>query len=143
MTYYLWIKALHIIAIVAWMAGAFYLPRLLVYHTEYKDSSDFVKVVQIQEYKLYHYITKPAMWVSVLSGLWLLYINPSLLQQGFMHTKLLALLILIIYTLSLNRFILSLKEGRCQKSGRFFRLYNEVPTVLLIIIVIMVVVKPF
>ncbi len=143
MEYYLWIKAFHIMSIISWMAMLFYLPRLFVYHAEHRDNKGFVEVVKIQERKLYYFIGVPAFWASVLSGGAMIALNPAMFQSGlWLHIKLTAALLLIIYHFSLRHFLIKFKEDRCQRNGKFFRVYNEVPTILMIIIVIMAVVKP-
>ena len=131
-------------SMISWMAMLFYLPRLFVYHAEHAANAGFVEVVAIQENKLYHYIGVPAMWATVLSGGTMIALNPGLFQSGgWLHAKLTAALLLIVYHFTLGRLKKQLQEGSCTKSGKFFRMYNEVPTLLMIFIVIMVVVKPF
>jgi putative membrane protein len=126
------------------MAMLFYLPRLFVYHSEHKDKKEFVEVAKIQEYKLYKYIGVPAMWATVLSGISMLLLNPSILSGGgWMHAKITVVILLIAYSYSLDFYRKQLEADICQKSGKFFRAYNEVPTILAIFIVIFVVVKPF
>lgn len=144
MEYYTWILAFHVMSFVSWMAMLFYLPRLYVYHAEHAANAGFTEVVAIQEDKLYHFIGVPAMWATVLSGGAMIALNPELFQSGgWLHAKLTAALLLIVYHFTLGRYKKKLQEGSCMKSGRFFRAYNEVPTLLMIFIVIMVVVKPF
>jgi len=144
MAYYTWILAFHVMSFVSWMAMLFYLPRLFIYHREHADNTAFGEVVQIQEYKLYTYIGVPAMWATILSGSLMLYLNPGIFQSGgWMHTKLLLLIFLIAYSFSLNAIRKKLIVDPHYKSGKYFRFYNEVPTLLMIFIVIMVVVKPF
>jgi protoporphyrinogen IX oxidase len=144
MAYYNWILAFHVMSMVSWMAMLFYLPRLYVYHAEHAANAGFTEVVAIQEDKLYRYIGTPAMWATVLSGAAMIALNPGLFQTGgWLHAKLTAALLLIIYHFTLGRYKKQLQEGTCTKSGKFFRMYNEVPTLLMIFIVIMVVVKPF
>lgn len=144
MEYYLWIVIFHIMAMMSWMAMLFYQPRLYVYHTEHKNKKDFVDVVEIQEYKMYQYIGVPAMWATVLSGIFMLYLRPDLLQgDGWMHAKILVVIILMAYSFSLEYYRKKLKEGNYSRSGNFFRAYNEVPTVLSILIVGYVVTKTF
>ena len=122
----------------------FYLPRLFIYHREHSDNIAFAEVVQIQEYKLYTYIGVPAMWATILSGSLMLYLNPGIFQSGnWMYVKLFLLAILIAYSFSLNTIRKKLIVEPEYKSGKYFRFYNEVPTLLMIFIVIMVVVKPF
>ena len=143
MEYYTWILAFHVMSFISWMAMLFYLPRLYVYHTEFKDNYDFVEVVKIQEEKLYNFIGIPAFWATLLSGIAMIAINPALFKSGlWLHIKLTAALLLILYHFSLGYFRKKLLKDECTKSGKFFRVYNEVPTILMIIIVIMVVVKP-
>ena len=144
MEYYTWILAFHVMSFISWMAMLFYQPRLYVYHTEHADNAGFKEVVSIQENKLYHFIGVPAMWATVISGTAMLVLMPELFQTGmWLHIKLTAVLLLVAYHFSLGRFKKKLQAGECTRSGTFFRAYNEVPTLLMIVIVIMVVVKPF
>ncbi len=143
MEYYLWIKAFHVMSVMSWMAMLFYLPRLFVYHAEHRDNQGFVEVVKIQEHKLYYFIGVPAFWASLLSGAAMIALSPELFKTGlWLHIKLTAAFLLILYHFSLGRFLKKFASNSCAKSGRFFRIYNEVPTILMIIIVIMAVVKP-
>ncbi|MEJ5167992.1 MAG: protoporphyrinogen oxidase HemJ [Arcobacteraceae bacterium] len=144
MEYYTWILAFHVLSFISWMAMLFYLPRLFVYHSEHKEKKEFVEVAKIQEYKLYKYIGVPAMWATVISGISMLLINPSILSGGgWMHAKITVVILLIAYSYSLDFYRKQLEADSCEKSGKFFRAYNEVPTILAIFIVIFVVVKPF
>ena len=144
MEYYSWILTFHIMAFMSWMAMLFYLPRLFVYHVEYQDKKEFVEVVQIQEMKIYKYIGYPAMWATFLSGAFMLYLNPIILESGgWMHAKIFVVVFLIVYSLSLDYYRKELQEGRCKKSGKFFRAYNEVPTLLALLIVGYVITKTF
>ncbi len=143
MQYYNWILAFHVMSFISWMAMLFYQPRLYVYHSENADNKGFVEVVQIQEYKLFKYIGVPAMWATILSGSTMLYLNPSYLNQGWMIVKLIALAFLIAYHFSLEIHRKKLLENAKYKPGKFYRFYNEMPTLLMILIVIMVVIKPF
>ncbi len=144
MQYYNWILAFHVMSFTSWMAMLFYLPRLYVYHAEHAANAGFAEVVKIQEDKLFHFIGVPAMWATILSGASMIALNPGLFQSGgWLHVKLTAALLLIAYHFSLGRFKKKLQTGTCEKSGKFFRLWNEVPTLLMIVIVIMVVIKPF
>lgn len=140
--YYQYILIFHIMSFMSWMAVLFYLPRLYVYHVEHADKPDFGKVAEIQEHKLYHFIGHPAMWATILSGVAMLILNPALLQSGFwMYAKILVLLVLVAYSYSLEYYRKQLLEGKCTKSGKFFRAYNEVPTLLSILIVTYVMLK--
>jgi len=144
MAYYTWILAFHVMSFTSWMAVLFYLPRLFIYHREHADNRAFGEVVEIQEYKLYTYIGVPAMWATLLSGAWMLYLNPAIFQSGgWMYAKLFFLAFLIAYSFSLEKIRKRLIEEPYYKTGKYFRFYNEVPTLLMIFIVIMVVVKPF
>jgi putative membrane protein len=139
--YYLPILAFHVISVLSWMAMLFYLPRLYVYHQENSEKKEFVEIVKIQEYKLYKYIGVPAMWTTILSGVMMIIANPELMSQGWFHAKLFLLFILIGYSHSLGVYLKQLKNDTCTKSGKFFRAYNEVPTVLAILIVTFVIMK--
>ena len=141
MEYYLYILTFHIMAVLSWMAMLFYQPRLYVYHQEHKDKKEFVEVVKIQEYKMYKYIGLPAMWATIFSGAFMLYLNPYLLQQDWMIAKLIILVLLTAYSFSMEYFRKLLEVDKCIKSGQFFRAYNEVPTLLSILIVTYVVTK--
>jgi len=144
MEYYSWILAFHVMSFISWMAMLFYQPRLYVYHSENSDNKGFVEVVKIQEYKLFKYIGVPAMWATVISGSLMLYLNPSIFKSGgWMHAKLLFVALLIAYHFSLEYHRKKLIQNPNFKPGKFYRFYNEVPTLLMIGIVIFVVVKPF
>ena len=142
MEYYTWILTFHIMAMMSWMAMLFYQPRLYVYHTEHKLKAQFVEVVEIQEYKMYKYIGIPAMWATVLSGVVMLVLHPYLLAD-WMYAKLFVLVLLIAYTYSLGYYMNQLKQGIYTRSGNFFRAYNEVPTILALLIVAYVLTKTF
>ncbi len=144
MAYYSWILAFHVMSFVSWMAMLFYLPRLFIYHRENADTREFTKVVEVQEYKLFKYIGVPAMWATIISGGAMLYLNTGIFSSGgWIHAKLLLLAFLIAYHFSLNSIRKTLLENPHYKSSKYLRIYNEVPTLLMIFIVIMVVVKPF
>lgn len=142
MDYYLWILVFHVMAFMSWMAMLFYLPRLFVYHVEHAEKKEFTQVVEIQEFKLYKYIGLPALWATVLSGLAMIALNPSVMTSGgWMHAKLTAVAVLMAYSFSLEHYRKQLAKGACTKSGKFFRAYNEVPTALSILIVTYVILK--
>ncbi len=144
MEYYLWIVVFHVMAMMSWMAMLFYQPRLYVYHTEHKNKPDFVEVVEIQEYKMYKYIGLPAMWATVISGFIMISMRPELLDgDGWLHAKLFFALILIGYSFSLEYYRKELKKGNYPSSGNFFRAYNEVPTIISLLIVGYVITKTF
>ena len=146
MQYYTWLLTFHVMAMMSWMAMLFYLPRLFVYHVENIDKKEYVEVVKIQEYKIYKYIGAPAMWATIASGAIMLYLNPFILSfdaGGWMYAKLTALLFLIHYSFSLEKYRKQLENNTCTKSGKFFRMYNEMPTMLAILIVGYVITKSF
>ena len=139
--YYQAILAFHVISVLSWMSMLFYLPRLYVYHQENKEKKEFVEVIKIQEYKLYKYIGMPAMWATILSGSFMIYLNPELLSQNWFLAKLSFLVWLILYSFSLEFFRKKLELDLCRRNGKFFRAYNEVPTILAILIVTFVITK--
>ena len=139
---YEWVLWFHVISFISWFAVLFYLPRLFVYHAENIDNAGFVSVVKIQEMKLYKYIGIPSMLTTILSGAYLSYIY-GFAGNGWLHTKIAFVVLLIVYFFSMNKYRIEFLEDRCQKSGKFFRVYNEVPTILMLVIVAMVVLKPF
>ncbi|PAF48228.1 TIGR00701 family protein [Helicobacter sp. 12S02232-10] len=142
--YYLWIKALHVIAFVSWMAMLFYLPRLFVYHIENSQTQDYVKIVKLQERRLYSFIGQPAMILTVITGALMISIHPELFSTGgWLHLKLLFVVILLFYHFLCGHYVKTLEYGVCKKSGKFFRIFNEVPTLCLIVIVICAVTKSF
>jgi len=138
---YEWVLWFHVISFISWFAALFYLPRLFVYHAEHIDNKGFVEVAKIQEMKLFKYIGVPAMWATVLSGATLIYFIGF--NDSWLHVKLFFVALLIIYFFNLDKYRKELLEDRCTKSGKFFRIYNEVPTILMLFIVAMVVIKPF
>ncbi|PPB59590.1 protoporphyrinogen oxidase HemJ [Campylobacter hyointestinalis] len=139
---YLWIKWLHYVAFISWMAMLFYQPRLFVYHAEHIQNNGFTDVVKIQESKLYNGIGWIAMGVTLLSGLAILiFAKPELMKAGYFHIKLLCVVVLIAYHFSLGCYLKQFKENRCKKSGKFFRMYNEVPTIIMFIIIYAMIVK--
>lgn len=133
---YFWLKFIHYLAFISWMAMLFYLPRLFVYHAENLNNADFVKVVKIQERKLYNGIGWIAMGASIASGLAIFFIyKPELIQMGYFHIKLLCAVLLVAYHFSLGYYLRLFAKDQCQKSGKFFRAYNEIPTLIMAFIV--------
>ena len=139
---YEWVLWFHVISFISWFAVLFYLPRLFVYHAENINNAGFVEVVKIQEMKLFKYIGVPSMWATILSGSYLIY-EIGFAGNGWLHAKLLFLVFLIAFFFSMNKYRIEFLEDRCTKSGKFFRMYNEIPTILMLLIVGMVVLKPF
>jgi len=146
---YQWIIWFHIISLISWFAVLFYLPRLFVYHAENADKSQFLEVVKVMEMKIYRYIGVPAFWATAISGTVLAIMFTQkygvniFTTGGWFHVKLLFVAILIAYFYSMGYYRNKLLENDTFKSGKFFRFYNEGPTILMLIIVAMVVVKPF
>lgn len=139
---YLWIKSLHIIAIVAWMAGLFYLPRLFVYHTRFAHGSETAATFEVMEAKLLRIIMNPAMIVVILSGFYLISVIDAW-TDGWMHAKFLAVFAMVVFHMMLAMHRKAFASNRNTRSERYFRVINEIPTLLLIAIVILAVVKPF
>jgi putative membrane protein len=139
---YNWILWFHVISFISWFAVLFYLPRLFVYHAENIDNKGFVEVVKIQEMKLFKYIGVPSMWATVISGSYLAY-EFGLSGHGWLHAKIFFVVLLMAYFFSMDKYRKEFLEDRCTKSGKFFRMYNEIPTILMLVIVAMVVIKPF
>ena len=139
----LWVKAFHIMALVAWFAGLFYLPRLFVYHADAQDSIS-IERFKIMERRLYLGITWPAAILTTILGIWLLSYNLSYyMKAGWMHAKLGLVLLLWIYHLLCGHYVRLFAKNIMTKNALFFRIFNEVPTLFLVAIVLLVVVKPF
>lgn len=142
--YYLWIKAFHVIAVISWMSALLYLPRLFVYHASAKVGSELSETLKVMERRLLKYICNPAMIAVWVLGLLMLYANPEILKgQGWMHAKLTLVLLLsgVHGVLAKNTRLFA--QDANTKSAKYFRILNEIPTVLMIAIVIFVIVKPF
>jgi putative membrane protein len=139
---YEWLKALHIISVIAWMAGMLYLPRLYVYHAETKPGSELSETFKIMERRLLRGIINPAMIAAWIFGIWMLVLNPELLRQPFMHVKITMLVLMQIDHALLARYRRHFAADRNSHSSRFYRIINEVPALLIIVIVIMIIVKP-
>ena len=137
-----WILWFHVISFISWFAVLFYLPRLYVYHAENIENRGFVEVVKIQEMKLLKYIGVPSMWSTIVTGSYLAY-SIGLSGNAWLHAKIFLVVLLVIYFYSMEKYRVEFLEDRCTKSGKFFRIYNEIPTILMMIIVAMVVIKPF
>lgn len=139
---FLWIKMIHVFAVISWMVGIFYLPRLFVYHCNVTVGGEADVVFRVMERRLYRIIMVPAMIVSLVTGM-LLILETRELGAGWFHLKLTAVLALVLYHHLLNRWRKQLSEGTCRHSSKFFRVINEIPTILLIIILICVILRPF
>jgi putative membrane protein len=139
---YLWLKAFHIIAVIAWMAGMLYLPRLFVYHTDAEIGSAQSETFKVMERRLLKGIINPAMIAVWLLGLYLAW-SGGWFSAGWLHAKILLVLVMSGLHGYYSRAVKAFAQDRNKKSARHWRMMNEVPTLLLIGIVILVVVKPF
>lgn len=140
---YDWLRALHIIAFVAWMAGMLYLPRLFVYHSETVSGLEQSETFKVMERRLMRFIMTPAMIVTWVFGLLMLTANPALMGNGWMHVKLLCVIVLSglhgFFAATMTKFA----RDENVRPAKFYRYINEAPTALMIIIVIMAVAEPF
>ena len=143
MSFYLTLKALHLIAVISWMAGLLYLPRIFVYHAEKRSEINVSEVFKTMEFKLYNYIMMPAMILSWIFGLLLISsIGFDQLSNYWLILKVIFVLILTAYHFFLGTCLNKFKRNENKLSSRFFRVFNEIPTLLLILITFLVVFKP-
>jgi len=143
MNLYLIIKSLHLIAVISWMAGLLYLPRIFVYHVENFEKKEITHIFEIMEKRLYNYIMRPAMLLSWIFGIVLIYLNGlDVLSSLWMQIKLFLVITLSIYHEYLGKCLAHLKNRTNTKTDKFYRYINEVPTLLLILIVFIVIIKP-
>jgi protoporphyrinogen IX oxidase len=143
MNSYLLFKSLHLIAVVSWMAGLLYLPRIFVYHVENKEKKDATKIFEVMEKRLFFYIMRPAMIFTWIFGLILIYLNGiEIFSQIWMQLKFVLIILLSIFHEYLGRCLYSLKNNTNTKSSKYFRIINEIPTILLILVVFIVIFKP-
>ena len=142
MNYYLLFKSLHLIAVISWLAGLLYLPRIFVYHADASHESQR-EIFKVMERKLYNYIMMPAMILSWLFGFLLIHsIGFSVFTELWMQVKLAAVIILTYYHFTLLKHLKNFAVDDNQKSSKFFRIYNEIPTIILIVVIFLVVFKP-
>ena len=143
MNTYLLFKSLHLISVISWMAGLLYLPRIFVYHAENNSEVKVSEIFKVMERKLYYYIMTPAMFLSWLFGLLLIHsIGFEQLGQAWMILKLILVVILTFYHFYLGIILNQFKTDNNQHSHKFFRYINEIPTILLILIIFVVIFKP-
>ena len=143
MNSYLLFKSLHLISVISWMAGLLYLPRIFVYHSESLKNFDMISVFKTMERKLYYYIMMPAMFLSWFFGLILIsIIGFESLGLGWLKLKIIFVILLTIYHFYLGKILHEFKLGINKNSSKFFRWINEIPTILLILIVFIVIFKP-
>ena len=142
MNLYLLFKSLHLIAVISWMAGLLYLPRIFVYHSE-SNSDSQKKVFKVMERKLYKYIMMPAMFVSWFFGILLIHnLGFSVFLELWMQAKILLVIILTYYHFTLGKFLSDFASNNNKKTSKFFRIYNEIPTIILIVVIFLVIFKP-
>ena len=140
------LKALHLIFMVTWFAGLFYMIRLLIYHTEANKKSDTERNILFKQYKLmekrlWYGITWPSMVLTLLFGVWMLIDSPHFLKQGFMHLKLSLIVLLVIYHLVSGRYYQQIKKDIFKRSPLQLRLWNEIATLFLVAIIFIIVLK--
>ena len=138
---YLYLKAFHLFFVISWFAGIFYLPRLFVHHAMSEDAATQQRLA-IMERKLYRFIT-PLGTLALALGIWMLFINPAWLKTGWMHVKLTCVAVLVAYHFACGHFMRRFQTGMVERTHIFFRWFNEFPVIFLLIIVIMVIVRPF
>ena len=139
----LWVKAFHIISLVCWFAGIFYLPRLFVYHAACEDTPGRERF-KVMERKLYRGITTPSMIATVIFGVWLISYNVSgYFSQGWLHVKLLLVTVLIVYHFYCGHLVKVFRDDKNHRSHVCYRWFNEIPVFILLAVVILAVVKPF
>ena len=142
MNLYLLFKSLHLIAVISWMAGLLYLPRIFVYHTE-ADHESQKTVFKTMERKLYNYIMMPAMFLSWLFGIFLIHnLGFGIFSELWMQIKTIAVVILTYYHFTLGKYLNDLALENNKKTSKFFRIYNEIPTIILIVVIFVVIFKP-
>ena len=143
---YLYLKALHIIFIVCWFAGLFYIVRLFVYYAEAQEKPEVEKEILSKQYqimtnRLWFIITYPAAILATIFGLWMLFENPALLKMPWMHVKLLFVVLLWVYHLKCHQFVKQIASNTLQKTESFFRIWNEGATLILFSVVFLVILK--
>jgi putative membrane protein len=139
---YPWIKALHIIAVIAWMAGLLYLPRLFVYHADATAGSVQTKTFKVMERRLYRFIMTPAMIVTWLAGIFLVFLGQWFTAGWFVTKAVLVIAMTLLHGLN-GHWLTQFAHDRNRHTAKFYRIANEIPTVLLIAIVLLTVLKPF
>ena len=143
MNTYLLFKSLHLIAVISWMAGLLYLPRIFVYHVENKEKKEATDIFEVMERRLFLYIMRPAMILTWAFGIILVHLNGiEIFSQLWMQIKIVLVILLSAYNGYLGRCLSNLKSSTNTKSAKFFRIINEIPTVMLIIIVFLAIFKP-
>ena len=143
MNLYLLFKSLHLIAVVSWMAGLLYLPRIFVYHVENNEKKEATDIFEVMEKRLFFYIMRPAMIFTWVFGLVLIYLNGiDIFSQLWFQIKIILVIFLSVYNYYLGKCLVDLKNSNNTRSSKFFRIINEIPTVILIIVVFLTIFKP-
>ncbi|MGL5138568.1 MAG: protoporphyrinogen oxidase HemJ [Beijerinckiaceae bacterium] len=140
---YLWLKALHIVAVISWMAGLLYLPRLMVYHAVAAPGSELSETLKVMEHRLLRFIMTPAMMISWIVGFYLAFAHVGFAGNVWLHVKLLLVIAMSASHGFMARWVREFAEDRNTRPQRFYRIANEVPTLLMLGIVVLAVVKPF
>lgn len=143
---YLYLKSLHLIFVITWFAGLFYMARLFVYHTEAKDKTEpeqsiLIKQYQLMQKRLWYIITFPSAILATVFAIILLVMNPGLLQMGWMHIKLFFVVLLWLYHLKCHQLFLQLQQNITKYSSSFYRVWNEVATLILFSVIFLVILK--
>lgn len=142
MNLYLLFKSLHLIAVISWMAGLLYLPRIFVYHSESNIDSQ-KEIFKVMEKKLYNYIMMPAMLLTWLFGVLLIHsLGFAVFTELWMQIKIFLVVILTYYHFTLGKYLSSFAIDKNQKTSKFFRIFNEIPTIILIAVIFVVIFKP-
>ena len=143
MNTYLLFKSLHLIAVISWMAGLLYLPRIFVYHVENKEKKEATDIFEVMERRLFIYIMRPAMILTWAFGIILVHLNGiEIFSQLWMQIKIVLIILLSAYNDYLGRCLVALKNSTNTKTARFFRIINEIPTLILIFVVFLAIFKP-
>lgn len=137
------VKSLHVISIIAWMAGLLYLPRLFVYHANETVGSATSETFKVMERRLYKAIMNPAMMAAWVFGLWMLWLNPGWMEQGWMHAKLALVLVMTAAHHMMGRWRKDFESDGNTRGHRFYRIANEVPTLIMVVVVFLVITKGF
>lgn len=141
--FYPWLMAFHILAVIAWMAGMLYLPRLFVYHADAEKGSDKSETFKVMERRLLRAIINPAMIATFVFGGLMIWANPGMMAGGWMHAKLALVAMMVVVHVFFARWRKQFAQDENTRPAGFYRVWNEIPTALMIFIVILVVVKPF
>ena len=137
------VKSLHVVSVISWMAGLLYLPRLFVYHAETDPMGETSQTFKVMERRLYRAIMNPAMMATWIFGLWLLWLTPGWMEQGWMHAKLFLVLVMTAAHHMMGRWRKLFERDANPHGHRYYRIANEVPTLIMVVVVFLVIGKPF